>query len=81
MPFSEEIKQAAEDLGKQLGAHPGVQDYVSLKENSEIQGDALTAVQEYQLEFVKALFAQTAQRITSVLGIEYPEFANPTEEK
>jgi len=76
MPFTEEIRQAAENLGKRLGADPGVQEYVDLKE--KIQQDA--EVVGLENKFVKAIFAQTAQRISSVLGIEYPAFANQPEE-
>jgi len=124
MPFTEEIRQAAENLGKHLGADPSVQEYVNLKEkiqqdaevaslerkfvhlyetlanrqqNGEVLGRSeldeyynlkiqvqdhpLIAARDYQLEIVKAFFAQTSQRITSALGIEYTEFANQVEEK
>lgn len=118
MPLTEEIRQAAENLGKHLGASPSVHEIVDL--NEKIQRDAEVAVLEIrlalvyqklaerqqngevldrveldeyydlkrkvqdhplitardnQLEIVKASFAQTAQRITSVLGIEYTTFA------
>jgi cell fate (sporulation/competence/biofilm development) regulator YlbF (YheA/YmcA/DUF963 family) len=118
MPFTEEIRQAAEKLGKQLGIDPGVHEFVSLKEkiqhdaevvdledrlfrlyqklvdrqqNGEVldrveldeyyylkrkvQDHPLIAARDNQLEIVKAFFAQTAQRMTSVLGIEYTTFA------
>ena len=118
MPFTEEIRQAAEKLGKQMGVDPGVHEFVSLTEkiqqdaevvdledrlfrlyqklvdhqqNGEVldrveldeyyylkrkvQDHPLIAARDNQLEIVKAFFAQTAQRMTSVLGIEYTTFA------
>jgi len=118
MPITEEIRQAAENLGKQLGANPNVRDFASIEK--EIQQDARivdietrlalinqklaereqtggrldrSVVEEYyelkgqvqdqplinarenQLEIVKALFNQVAQRMTLILGIEYTDFA------
>ena len=118
MPITEEIRQAAENLGKQLGANPNVQDFVSLQK--EVQQDArvvdletrfallnqklaereqtggrldrsvveeyyelkdqvndhpLIIARDYRLDIVKALFAQVAQRMTPILGIEYTTFA------
>jgi cell fate (sporulation/competence/biofilm development) regulator YlbF (YheA/YmcA/DUF963 family) len=118
MPFTEEIRQAAENLGKYLGADPIVIEYVSLKgkmqqdaevvdlenklaqlyqnlaerqqngeslERSEldeyynlkrqVQGHPLIVARDYQLELVKATFAEAGQRMTSILGIEYTTFA------
>ena len=118
MPLTEEIRLAAEKLGKQLGVDPGVQEFVSLKEKiqqdtevvdlenklaqlyrklterqqngevlerseldeyyylkRQVQDHPLIAVRDNQMEIVKAFFAQTAQRMTSVLGIEYTTFA------
>ena len=118
MPLTEEIRQAAEKLGSQLGADPSVREYVNLvvqsqqdtelvdleekagqlyqklierQQNGEVvdqadineyynlkgqvQDHLLIASREDRLEAVKAVFAQTAQRITSVLGIEYTTFA------
>lgn len=122
MPFTEEIKQAAESLGKNLGADPDVQEYVRLLETAqqnsqaahleerlahlyqklaerEQNGQALDRAEldEYyelkqsvrmhpmieardnQLESVKGLFSQTAQRMTAILGINYPTFAKKEE--
>ena len=118
MPFTEEIRLAAEKLGKQLGADPGVKEFVILMEKTQqnaevidlenrlvqvyqkladrqqngevldrveldeyyylkrkVQDHPLIAARDNQLEIVKAFFAQTAQRMTSVLGIEYTTFA------
>lgn len=118
MPLTEEIRQAGENLGKQLGAVPEVQELVSLMEKTQqdaeivdlesrlvliyqnltnrqqngevldrveldeyyylkrkVQDHPLIAARDNQLEIVKAFFAQTAQRMTSVLGIEYTTFA------
>ena len=35
MPYTDEIKQAAEGLGQQLGADPDVREYFRLKERAE----------------------------------------------
>lgn len=118
MPFTKEIKQTAEELGKHLGADPSVLEFVRLKEitrqdaevvdlekkfaqlykelagrqkNGEVLGqpeleeyyklkrqvqvNPLIDARDNQLEIVKVLFSQTAQRMTSVLGIEYTTFA------
>jgi cell fate (sporulation/competence/biofilm development) regulator YlbF (YheA/YmcA/DUF963 family) len=47
MPITEEIKQAAETLGKYLGTNPSVREFVSLKEN--IQQDAEVKGLEFRL--------------------------------
>lgn len=118
MPLTPEIQQAAEDLGKRLGADPRVQDWAALAAKTqqdpalrdledqlgqlyrklverEQNGEALeqaeidryhdlkrqvrdhpaNVARDAQLEIVKAFFAQTAGRMTAVLGIEYPTFA------
>jgi cell fate (sporulation/competence/biofilm development) regulator YlbF (YheA/YmcA/DUF963 family) len=118
MPFTEEIKQAAETLGKLLAADPSVREFVSLKkdiqqdpsvaglelkladlyqkladrqQNGEVLERAeleeyyslkqqfhlhpLIAARDGQLEFVKAIFVETAKKMTSVLGAEYTTFA------
>ena len=118
MPLTEEVRQAAENFGKQLGIVPEVQELVSLREktqqdaevidlenrlnqvykkladrqqNGEVldrveldeyyylkrkaQNHPLIAARDDQLEIVKAFFAQTAQRMTSVLEIEYTTLA------
>jgi cell fate (sporulation/competence/biofilm development) regulator YlbF (YheA/YmcA/DUF963 family) len=118
MELPDAIKQAAEDLGKRLGAEAGVQNYLDLQ--NQVQQDADVVSLEYkhdqfyqrlarrqkngepldhseldeyyalkrqvqdhplvdardtQLEGVKALFGKATQRITSILGIDYPTFA------
>jgi cell fate (sporulation/competence/biofilm development) regulator YlbF (YheA/YmcA/DUF963 family) len=118
MPITEEIRQAAENLGKKLGANPNVQDFVSIEKKvqqdarvvelenrlallnqklsereqsggrldrsvveeyyelkSQVQDDPLINARDNRLEIVKALFAQVAQRMTPILGIEYTDFA------
>jgi hypothetical protein len=118
MPLTPEIQQAAEDLGKHLGADPRVQAWAALalktrqdpalleledqlgrlyqklverEQNGEILEQAeidryhdlkrqvrdhpANVARDTQLEIVKAFFAQTAERMTAVLGIEYPTFA------
>jgi hypothetical protein len=124
MPFTEEIRQVAETLGKHIKAAPGVQEFVSLQKktqqdteivnledklsrlhqkltDAEQKGESLERseldkyyslkrqfrdhplinAQEFQLEIVKSLFAQTAQRLSFVLGIEYTTFAMKEETK
>jgi hypothetical protein len=118
MPLTDEIKQVADDLGKQLGADSNVREYVRLVEQArqdvdvaaleirynqvyqsllerqqngetlerseidefyrlkrELQDNPLLTNRDNQLVLVKALFAQTAQRLSDALGIEYPTFA------
>ncbi len=55
MPITEEIRQAAENLGKQLGAHPSVQDFVSLEK--EIQQDARVVELENRLALLNQKLA------------------------
>jgi cell fate (sporulation/competence/biofilm development) regulator YlbF (YheA/YmcA/DUF963 family) len=118
MQLSDEIRQAAEDLGRQLNAETVVREYVKYQngvqqdaevvaleelygqlyqklaerqqngeslERSELdefyrlkrkmQDHPLIFIRDNQMVMVKALFAQTAQRLTDVLGIDYPTFA------
>lgn len=44
MPYTDEIKQAAEALGQELGADPDVREYIRLKEAVE-QDSALAALE------------------------------------
>ncbi len=118
MPLSDEIKQAAEDLGKQLGADPYVSGYVRIARQAEqdaevaalearynhlyqaltgreqngevlnsseideyyrlkgeIQDHPLIVARDQQLILVNETFAETAQRLTAALGIDYTTFA------
>ncbi len=118
MPLSDEIKQVAEDLGKQLGADAGVREYVRLVQQieqdaevttlelrykqlyeglvereqkgevldrsetdeyyqlkSQIRNHPLLIMRDQQWTLVNAIFAETAQRLTNALGIEYTTFA------
>jgi cell fate (sporulation/competence/biofilm development) regulator YlbF (YheA/YmcA/DUF963 family) len=118
MDLTNEIRQAAEDLGKRLGAEAGIQEYVDLKlrtqqdleiagleakynrlheeltgreqegvvlERSEldeyyqlkrqVEDHPLIAARDMQLQEVKALFNQTAQHMTAILGIDYATLA------
>lgn len=118
MQLTDEIRQAAEDLGKRLGAEITVLEYLNLKEQTQqdaeavelelkyaqlyqklaerqksgemlegpeldeyyalkrqVQEHVLIAARDIQMEGVKALFADTAQRMTSILGIDYTIFA------
>jgi cell fate (sporulation/competence/biofilm development) regulator YlbF (YheA/YmcA/DUF963 family) len=124
MPFTQEIKQAAENLGKQLGADPGVHEFIRIAQEikqdgnvvelenklaqlnqklaeheqtggrmdrtiveeyyelkGQIESHPLITARQYQMEYVKAFFAQTAQHITAVLGIDYAALANQADEK
>jgi cell fate (sporulation/competence/biofilm development) regulator YlbF (YheA/YmcA/DUF963 family) len=118
MDLTNEIRQAAEDLGKRLGAEAGIQEYVDLKlrtqqdleiagleakynrlheeltgreqegvvlERSEldeyyqlkrkVEDHPFIAARDMQLQEVKALFNQTAQHMTAILGIDYATLA------
>ena len=59
MPITEEIRQAAENLGKQLGAHPSVQDFVSLEQ--EIQQDARIVELENRLTLLNQKLSEREQ--------------------
>jgi len=119
MPFTQEIRQAAENLGKQLGEDPSVHEFIRIEQEiqqdgkvveleaklaqlnqklaeheqtggrldrtiveeyyelkGQVENHPLITARDYQLEFVKALFAQTAQHITAVLGIDYAALAS-----
>jgi cell fate (sporulation/competence/biofilm development) regulator YlbF (YheA/YmcA/DUF963 family) len=123
MPFTLEIRQAAENLGKQLGADPSVHEFIRIEQEiqqdgkvveletklaqlnqklgeheqtggrldrtiveeyyelkGQVENHPLITARDYQLEYVKALFAQTAQHITAVLGIDYAALASQAEE-
>ena len=114
MPITEEIRQAAENLGKLLGANPNVQDFLRLENETQqdprivdletrlaslnqklaereqtggrldrsvveeyydlkdrVNDHPLIIARDYQMDIVKALFAQAAHRMTPILGIEY----------
>ena len=118
MQLSDEIKQAAEDLGKQLNAETVVREYVKFQNDAQQDAEVIALEEQYgqlyqklterqqngetlerseldefyrlkgkiqdhplifmrdnQMALVKALFAETAQRLTDTLGIEYPTFA------
>lgn len=118
MPLTDEMKQVADDLGKQLGADSNIREYTRLAEQAhqdvdvaaleirynqiyqsllerqqngetlerseidefyrlkrELIDNPMLAARDEQLVLVKALFAQTAQRLTDALGIDYSTFA------
>lgn len=50
-----------------------VDEYYLLKR--QLQDHPLIAARDEQLTLVKALFVQTAQRLTNALGVEYSTFA------
>ncbi len=118
MPITDELKQAAEDLGKRLSEDVRVGEYVGLAKQAQQDADVtglemrynqmyqsllerqqngetlersevdefyrlkrelldhpLLTARDEQMAQVKALFAQTAQRLTDSLGIEYTTFA------
>jgi len=69
MPLSEELKQAAIDLGNALANSSEMQDFTYLQGNPE--GEALY---EQKIEVVKALFSRTSQRMSTTMGIRYTDF-------
>jgi cell fate (sporulation/competence/biofilm development) regulator YlbF (YheA/YmcA/DUF963 family) len=118
MQLNDEIKTAAEDLGKRLGTEAGVMEYVNLKMQAQqnlevagleakysrlyeklakqqrngeklecseldeyyaikyqVEGHPLIAARDLQLQEVNALFNQTAQHMTAILGIDYATLA------
>jgi cell fate (sporulation/competence/biofilm development) regulator YlbF (YheA/YmcA/DUF963 family) len=118
MDLTNEIRQAAEDLGKRLSTEAVVQEYVDLKMRTQqdveiaglepkynrlheeltgreqagvvlarseldeyyqlkhqVEDHPLIAARDLQLEEVKALFNQTAQHMTAILGLDYATLA------
>lgn len=70
MPLTEEIQQAATDLGLALNASPEMQELFDL--GAEPSQDARY---ERQIEIVKALFTRTALRLSTTLGVKFTDFA------
>ena len=70
MPLTDEINQAAIDLGLALNASPEMQ---------ELFDWALSRVRmrvmSSQIEMVKALFTRTAQRLSTNLGVKFTDFS------
>ncbi|HEY3313644.1 MAG TPA: YlbF family regulator [Anaerolineales bacterium] len=118
MELPDEVKQAAVDLGKRLGAAAGVQEYVVLNEKiqtdpeigrleskvarmyqdlverqengedlqqaevdayyalkQQLEGHPWTTARDARLVGVKAMLAETAQRMTPLLGLDYTTLA------
>jgi cell fate (sporulation/competence/biofilm development) regulator YlbF (YheA/YmcA/DUF963 family) len=74
MPITEEIRQAAENLGKQLGANPNVQDLISKK--NKVQQDARVVELEDRLALLNQKLAereQTGGRLDRTVVEEYYE--------
>jgi len=59
MPITEEIRQAAENLGKQLGANPNVVEFVNLEKDS--QHDARVVELETRLALLNQKLAEREQ--------------------
>ena len=70
MPLTDEINQAAVDLGLALNASPEMQELFEL--GAEPGQNALF---ERQIEIVKALFTRTALRLSTTMGVKYTDFA------
>jgi cell fate (sporulation/competence/biofilm development) regulator YlbF (YheA/YmcA/DUF963 family) len=118
MELPDEVRQAAVDLGKRLGAAAGVQEYVALNQKiqtdpeicgletkvahmyqdlverqqngedlqqaevdayyalkQQIEGHPWITARDSRLVDVKALLAETAQRMTPLLGLDYTTLA------
>lgn len=70
MPLTDEIYQAATDLGLALNASPEVQELFNLKAEPGSEPDY-----ERQIEVVKALFTRTALRLSTTLGVKFTDFS------
>ena len=82
MPITEEIRQAAENLGKQLGANPRVQDFVSVEK--EIQQDARLVDIETRLALINQKLAerdQTGGRLDRAVVEEYYELKGQVQDQ
>jgi hypothetical protein len=74
MPITEEIRLAAENLGKQLGANPNVVEFVNLKKESQL--DARVVDLETRLALLNQKLAereQTGGRLDRSVVEEYYE--------
>jgi len=82
MPITEEIRQAAENLGKQLGANPRVQDFVSVEK--EIQQDARLVDIETRLALLNQKLAEREQaggRLDRSIMEEYYELKGQVQDQ
>jgi len=70
MPITEEIQQAATDLGLALNASPEMQELYDL--GAEPDQDPRY---ERQIEIVKAMFTRTALRLSTTLGVKFTDFS------
>jgi cell fate (sporulation/competence/biofilm development) regulator YmcA (YheA/YmcA/DUF963 family) len=82
MPITEEIRQAAENLGKQLGANPSVQELVSLEQ--EIQQDPRIVELENRLALLNQKLAEREQeggRLDRAVVEEYYELKGQVQDQ
>lgn len=71
MPLTEEIKQAAVDLGLALNASLEMQQFIEL--DHETYRDPRY---DHQIEVVKALFTRAALRLSTTMGVKFTDFAH-----
>lgn len=71
MPLTNEIAQAAENLGKALAASPEMQELKEIQANT---GESSRL--DLQREVVKALFTRTAMRLNTTLGVKFTDFVS-----
>jgi len=71
MPLTEEIKQAAIDLGLALNASLEMQQLFELEDET---GQDLRY--EHHIEVVKALFTRTALRLSTTMGVKFTDLAH-----
>jgi hypothetical protein len=69
MPLTDEIRQAAENLGKALANSPEMEELETLQAGSPEAGRI-----DLQFEVVKALFTRTAMRLNTTLGVKFTDF-------
>ena len=71
MPLTEEIKQAAIDLGLALNASLEMQLLFELEDET-----GQDPRYDHQIEVVKALFTRTALRLSTTMGVKFTDFAH-----
>jgi len=71
MPITNEIEEAAANLGRALAASTEMQELEEIRVKPEESGRV-----ELHIEVVKALFTRTAMRLNTTLGVKFTDFVS-----
>jgi len=71
MPITNEIEEAAANLGRALAASTEMQELEEIRVKPEEPGRV-----ELHIEVVKALFTRTAMRLNTTLGVKFTDFVS-----